>query len=54
MEDEEEDLVTDGMVAADDVGVKDDASTDNLVLPAVRRAHNYEVLRQTMKKATYV
>ena len=37
---EEDGLVADGMVAADDVGVDNDASIDSLVLPAVRRAHN--------------
>ena len=53
-EEKEEDLVADGMVAADNVGVNNDASIDNLVLPAVRRAHNYEVLGQTMRKAASV
>ena len=46
---EEEGLVADGMVAADDVGVDDDASIDSLVSPDERRVHNNEMLGQTMR-----
>ena len=54
LEDEEEGLVADGILAADDVGVDDDVSIDSLVLPEERRAHNNEVLGQTMRKAASV
>ena len=54
LEDEEEGLVADGILAADDVGVDDDVSIDSLALPEERRAHNNEVLGQTMRKATSV
>ena len=54
LEDEEEGLVADGILAADDVGVDDDVSIDSLALPEERRAHNNEVLGQTMRKAASV
>ena len=53
-EKEEEGLVTDGILAADDVGVNDDASIDSIALPDERRIHNNEVLGQMMRKAASV
>ena len=54
LEEEEDRLVVDGILAADDVGVDDDTSIDSLALPDERKAHNNKVLGQTTRKAASV